>query len=373
MENNFDRIRCYDDGETVDALRRMVEYDEFFSLFRQVFPKLEKSAIKELFLSIEGSFDFQKRIVDSAVVTVINHSMDNFISSGIENLNPGGAYMFVANHRDIVLDAALLQHVMITNNRNTTQITFGNNLMTSPFIIDFGKSNKMFTVFRDSDMREQLRNSMEISEYMRTVIKDQNESIWIAQRSGRTKDGIDATQLGLLRMFAMSGTGSAKERLKELNIVPLTISYEYEPCDYLKVYETCCSKKRKYIKKEGEDFISIKLGIGGYKGCTKLVIGHSLSDFIDSLPDSMDKKEVLQAVVSEVDRQIYENYQLWPTNYIAYDLLNSCEIYSLMYTPAEKEKFISHMSAVGAKVDVDQKEFVTAFLRLYSNPVGRRK
>ena len=198
MDDNFDRVRCYTDEETVEALKRMVEYDEFFPLFKHVFPNLDKSAIKELFLSIVGSFDFQNRIVDRAVQTVIKLSMDDFSSCGVENLEPEKAYMFVANHRDIVLDAALLQHVMISNNRNTTQITFGNNLMISPFIIDFGKSNKMFTVFRDSDRREQLRNSLELSEYMRSVIKEKQESIWIAQRSGRTKDGIDATQQGLL-------------------------------------------------------------------------------------------------------------------------------------------------------------------------------
>ena len=369
MENNFDRVRCYNDWETVDALKRMVESDEFFPLFKHVFPNLDKSAIRDLFLSISGSFDFQKRIVDPAVVAVINHSMDHFSSSGIENLNTGEAFMFVSNHRDIVLDAALLQHVMISNNRNTTQITFGNNLMTSPFIIDFGKSNKMFTVFRDSDMREQLRNSQELSEYMRKVIKDQNESIWIAQRSGRTKNGMDVTQHGLLRMFAMSGKGSTKDRLKELNIVPLTISYEYEPCDYLKVYETCRSKKGKYIKNRGEDFTSITEGIVGYKGKTKLVIGNPLNDFIDSLPDTMDKKELLQMVASEVDRQIYTNYQLWPTNYIAYDLLNDGEIYASQYNAGQKTRFLEHMKAVGAKIDLDKREFEKVFLNLYANPI----
>lgn len=369
MENNFDRIRCYTDQETIEALKRMVEYDEFYPIFKNVFPNLDKPSLKELFLSINGSFDFQKRIIDHAVKTVIKFTMDEFSSAGIENLQKDAAYLFVANHRDIVLDAALLQHVMVSNDRNTTQITFGSNLMTTPFIVDFGKSNKMFTVFRDSDRREQLRNSLELSEYMRQVITSKNESIWIAQRSGRTKDGIDATQHGLLRMFAMSGKGSTKDRLKELNIVPLSISYEFEPCDYLKVYETCRSKNGKYIKKEGEDYNSIKLGIGGYKGRTKLVIGNSLFDFINSLPDGLDKKDLLQAVVSEVDRQIYENYQLWPTNYIAHDLLNGCEKYSSKYTTDEKEKFIGHMKASSSQVDLDQKEFEAAFLKLYANPI----
>lgn len=369
MENKFDRVRCYNDGETIDALKRMVEYDEFFPLFKYVFPDLDKPSIKELFLSITGSYDFQKRVVDCAVKTVINYSMDEFTSSGIENLNKNEAYLFVANHRDIVLDAALLQHVMVSNNMNTTQITFGSNLMTTPFIIDFGKSNKMFTVFRNSDLREQLRNSLELSEYMRQVIKSQNESIWIAQRAGRTKDGIDTTQQGLLRMFAMSGIGSTKDRLKELNIVPLSISYEFEPCDYLKVNETCRSKNGKYIKKEGEDFNSIKLGIAGYKGRTKLVIGNSLTNFIDSLPDAMDKKDLLQLVASEVDRQIYSNYQLWPTNYIAYDLLNDCQMYASKYNSMEKEKFIEHLNSSRSKVDLDKKEFELAFLSLYANPI----
>jgi hypothetical protein len=372
MESNFDRVRCYNDDETVDALKRMVEYDEFFPLFRHVFPDLDKPSIKELFLSITGSYDFQKRIVDRAVQTIINYSMDEFTSSGIENLDKNKAYLFVANHRDIVLDAALLQHVLVSNNMNTTQITFGSNLMITPFIVDLGKSNKMFTVFRNSDRREQLRDSLELSEYMRHVIKSRNESLWIAQRAGRTKDGIDMTQQGLLRMFAMSGTGSTKDRLKELNIVPLSISYEFEPCDYLKVNETCRSKKGKYIKKVGEDFNSIQLGIGGYKGRTKLVIGNSLTDFIESLPDAMDKKELLQVVASEVDRQVYSNYQLWPTNYIAYDLLNDSQLYASKYNSTEKEKFIAHMNSGSSKVDLDKKEFEAAFLSLYANPVSSK-
>ena len=371
MDNNFDRIRCYNDSEAVEALSRMVKYDEFFPLFKHVFPNLKKDAITELFLSITGSYDFQKRVVDRTVKTIIDFSMDEFTSSGIENLKRNEACMYVANHRDIVLDAALLQHVLVSNNMNTTQITFGSNLMSTPFVIDFGKTNKMFTVFRDSDIREQLRNSRELSEYMRHVIKTKNESIWIAQRSGRTKDGIDATQQGLLRMFSMSAKGSMKERLKELNIVPLTVSYEFEPCDYLKAYETFLSKKGKYIKKKGEDYNSIVEGIVGYKGRTKLVIGNSLSIFIDSLPDEMNKKDILKLVAFEIDRQIYKNYKLWPTNYIAFDLLNGGEKYASNYNSAEKEKFVKHMNKRLSFVDYASNELEATFLSLYANPISK--
>jgi len=369
MENTFDRIRCYDDLEAVDALKRMVEYDEFFPLFSHVFPNLQKSELRDLFLSITGSYDFQKRVMDDAVKTVIKLSMDDFSCGGIENLKKNEAYMYVANHRDIVMDAALLQHVLVTHNMNTTQITFGDNLMSSDFIIDFGKINKMFTVIRDSDRREALRNSMELSEYMRHVISSKNESVWIAQRSGRTKDGLDATQQGLLRMFTMSGNGSFKKRLKELNIVPLAISYEFEPCDYLKVYETCKTKSGKYIKKEGEDYNSVVEGIRGYKGRTKLVMGQPLSDFLDTLPDDIDKKEILKLVAAEIDRQIYANYQLWPNNYIAYDMLNSGQKHASEYTSEEKDRFVQHMNIQANRLDLTADEFKKAFLSLYANPI----
>jgi hypothetical protein len=227
----------------------------------------------------------------------------------------------------------------------------------------------MFTVIRDSDRREALRNSMELSEYMRYVIKSKKESVWIAQRSGRTKDGLDATQQGLLRMFAMSGSGSFKERLKELNNVPLAISYEFEPCDYLKVYETCKTKDAKYIKQPGEDYRSVVEGIGGYKGRTKLVMGQSLFGFIDALPDDINKKEILQLVAAEIDRQIYANYQLWPNNYIAYDILNSSEKYASEYTSEQKDRFIEHMNSQANKLDLDYEEFKTAFFELYANSV----
>ncbi len=369
MHDNFDNIRCYTDDEAVEALRRMVGYDEFYPLFRHVFPELSKTELTELFLSITGSFDFQKRVVDKAVKTVIKLSMDEFTWSGIENIKSDGAYLFVANHRDIVLDAALLQVVLVSNNMNTTQITFGSNLMTTPFIIDFGKTNKMFTVFRNPDSREQIRISKQLSEYMRFVIEVKKESLWIAQRSGRTKDGIDITQQGLLRMFSMSGNGSIKKRLKELNIVPLTISYEFEPCDYLKVYETYHSQQGKYIKKKGEDYRSIAEGISGYKGRGKLVVGEPLTNFLDSLPDPMDKKELFKAVALEIDRQIYKNYQLWPSNYIAMDMLNGNKEYSSKYSIAEKELFLEMMNKKMALVDLKEENFKSHFLQMYANPV----
>lgn len=369
IENTFDRIRCYDDLEAVEALKRMVGYDEFHPLFGPVFPNLTKSELKDLFLSITGSYDFQKRVMDDAVKTVVKFSMDDFSCEGIENLNKDEAYMYVANHRDIVMDAALLQHALVTHDMNTTQITFGDNLMFSDFIIDFGKINKMFTVIRDSDRREALRNSQELSEYMRHVIRTKKESVWIAQRSGRTKDGLDATQQGLLRMFAMSGNGSFKERLKDLNIVPLAISYEFEPCDYLKVYETCKTKDGKYIKQPGEDYRSVVEGTGGYKGRTKLVMGKCISGFIDTLPDDIDKKEILKFVAAEIDRQIYANYQLWPNNYIAFDMLNTDQRYTSKYTQEEKDRFVKHMNTCADKIDLDVEEFKTAFLSLYANPI----
>lgn len=369
MHDNFDNIRCYTDEEAVEALRRMVGYDEFYPLFRHVFPDLSKAGLTDLFLSLNGSYDFQKRVVDKAVKTVVSLSMDEFSWSGIENIKNDGAYLYVANHRDIVLDAALLQHVLVSNNMNTTQITFGSNLMTTPFIIDFGKTNKMFTVFRNPDSREQIRISKQLSEYMRYVIEVKNESLWIAQRSGRTKDGTDITQQGLLRMFSMSGNGSVKQRLKELNIVPLTISYEFEPCDYLKVFETFHAKHGKYEKKQGEDYKSIVEGIAGYKGRTKLVIGQPLTNFIDALPDSMDKKEFFKTLAAEIDRQIYKNYKLWPSNYIAEDLLHNNQKYSANYTNAEKERFLEIMNKKMALVDLKEDDFKSHFLQMYANPV----
>lgn len=368
-ENTFDRIRCYNDSEAVDALKRMVEYDEFYPVFKHVFPNLDQSALTDLFLSVTGSYDFQKRVMNDAVKTVIKFSMDEFSCEGIENLDKNEAYLYVANHRDIVMDAALLQHSLVTHDMNTTQITFGDNLMSSDFIIDFGKINKMFTVIRDADGREALRNSQELSAYMRYVIRSKKESVWIAQRPGRTKNGLDKTQEGLLRMFSMSGEGSYKDRLKDLNIVPLAISYEFEPCDYLKVYELCEKKRGKYIKKEGEDFNSVVEGIRVSKGRTKLVMGTSLSPFIDALPDDIDKKEILKVVAGEIDRQIYSNYQLWPTNYIAHDMLNAGRQYTAKYTQEEKDRFVAHMTSCAAKLDLDADEFKTAFLSLYANPI----
>jgi len=371
MDNNFDKIRCYNNTETVDALARMIECDEFDPLFKHVFPNKNQQEIREVFLSVTGSLDFQLKVMDEAVKKIIYNTIKEFSCEGIANLSKNEAYMFVANHRDIVMDAALLQHVLVSNKMNTTQITFGDNLMSSPFIIDFGKVNKMFTVIRNSDRREQVRNSMELSAYMRKTIIEDNESVWIAQRPGRTKDGLDATQQGLLRMFSMSGEGSTKERMQELNIVPLAISYEFEPCDYLKVYETVSSKNGKYTKQDDEDFKSVVGGIQGYKGRTKLVMGKPLCNFVRNLEDNLNKKDLFAKIANEIDRQIFANYKLWPNNYIAYDLLNQTKQFEAKYSSTEKEKFVSHMNSRSKLVDIDEADFRKGFLELYANPVLR--
>lgn len=369
MNNDFDEIRCYNDAEAVDALGRMMKCDEFYPLFKPVFPDKNESEIKEIFLSLTGSLDFQQKVMNEAVKTVIARTMDGFSCDGIDNLSENEAYMFVANHRDIVMDAALLQHVLVSHKMNTTQITFGDNLMSSPFIIDFGKVNKMFTVIRNSDRREQVRKSMDLSAYMRKTIIDDNESVWIAQRPGRTKNGLDATQQGLLRMFSMSGKGSVKERMQELNIVPLAISYEFEPCDYLKVYENISSHNSKYVKQGGEDFTSVLEGLKAYKGRVKLVTGKPLGDFVSRIDDNIPKKELFAIIANEIDRQIYVNYKLWPNNYIAYDLLNKSKLYEEKYSAQEKNKFISHMNSRTKLVSIDEDEFKIGFLELYANPI----
>ena len=306
-----------------------------------------------------------------AIRSIVKQTSSGLTCSGFDNIDPDNAYLFIANHRDILLDSAILQILLVEHNFETSEITFGSNLMTSEFVIDAGKVNRMFKVFRDGTKREMLTNSKRLSAYMRYAITQKNTSLWIAQRKGRTKDGNDKTEPGLLKMLNISGTGNFIENFTELNIVPLTISYEYEPCDVLKVKELYYSLKAPYKKSPGEDLNSIITGITQQKGRIHLSIGKPINDKLYKIEEKANNDKINQ-LARMIDKQIYDNFKLWKTNYIAYDILYNNGKYLNKYTSEDKKAFKNYLTKQLINIKGDKKILEKIFLNIYANPVENK-
>ena len=366
----FEDIRPYNDNEINQALRRIISDPSFDAILEFFFPDEDKNKIRE---SLAGTFtahDFQLNFMYPLVYSIVRKTSKGLTSDGFEQLTPGTPYLFVANHRDIVLDSAILQVLLLDNNHNTSEITFGSNLMINQFVIDLGKVNRMFKVVRGYNKAELIRNSQILSAYIRHTITVKENLVWIAQRPGRTKDGNDKTEAGLLKMLNMSSQRDFKESFRELNIVPLVISYEYEPCCSFKVKELLeTSLHGTYQKKPGEDLKSIVTGLTQPKGKIHLSVGKPVNNFAE-MPDEKDTlNNKINRLAGMIDEEVYSHYKLWPNNYIACDLLNKNEKYRSVYSSAEKQEFLKYMEDETGMKEGDKKTIEELFLRIYANPL----
>lgn len=365
----FDDIRPFVDAEIPDAMQRIAADPHFPTVSRYLFPTVKPSVIGAKLMACRTVRDFQQQFMYAAVSSVMKQTTDGVTVEGLERLSPDKSYLFVSNHRDIVLDAAFLQVLLEDAGLPTSEITFGANLMEGQLVTDIGKSNKMFRVERPTTVssgREFLERSCYLSEYIRYTIVEKHESVWIAQRNGRTKDGDDRTDRGIINMFILSGKGSRVEAIADLNLVPIAISYEWEPCDFLKALELYArSLGQPYIKHPGEDLNSILTGITQPKGRVHLHVGTPLTAEELAPLGGLSKAVFTAAVAEKIDHWIFGAYHLFPNNYIAYDMLHGGT--SGAYTDAEKEAFQQHLSLL-AIYDGAQalREIV---LRMYAAPV----
>ena len=277
-EKDFDKLRPYYDYEINAALKRMTASSVFPPIVNFLFPEKKIDEVKELLNNINTVYDFQTKFMHKVVRGIVEKTSAGLTFDGFENLDPNTPYLFIANHRDIVLDSAILQILLVEHKLPTSEITFGDNLMSSDFVVDFGKSNRMFIVYRGGSRAEILNNSKLLSSYIRHAITKKKNSVWIAQRNGRTKDGLDKTEDALLKMLRISSDNDFVDNFSALNIVPLTISYEYEPCGIHKVKELVASQNANYIKAPDEDFKSIITGITQKKGKIHLSAGKCIND-----------------------------------------------------------------------------------------------
>ena len=375
MEKNpkFDDIRPYYEDEIPAAMKRIASSDVFPLLANFVYPNEPLEAVRERVGNFKTVKEFQHDTMRRVNEQIIARSTTGFSCSGLERLNRDKQYLFVSNHRDIMLDACLLQYHFVVNGFDTTEITFGANLMMNPIVIDVGKSNKMFKVERPGgDIKAFYRSSVHLSEYIRYVIKEKKQSVWIAQRNGRTKNGIDATDQGIIKMFCMSEPHNKIKALADLHIAPVAISYEWEPCDILKALELYESQYTRYTKKPGEDLNSILTGIMQQKGRVHIELCQPISVAELSAFENQTNNEYHKSVAKLIDRRINTNYRLYPNNYIAHDLLYGNTKYRDMYTDEQYETFQKRLSKLDKYDTCDIDRLKEIFVGIYSNPVDNR-
>lgn len=370
--NEFTDISPYTDAEAVEALGKLADHPAVVEVSKAIFPDKEPEFLRKILKSVKSIDEFQILVMNKAVEWVLSTTAHNFSYDGIGNLKKiNGKFLAMSNHRDIILDPAITQVVLYRNAIPMTEIAVGSNLLTNKYIEYLIRSNRMIKVIRGINARQLYLSSQVLSKYIRECITSGRSSIWIAQREGRAKDGIDTTEQGLLKMLDMSGTADFTTNFEELNIVPLSISYEYEPCDILKARERLISRTQKYVKGSREDLISIMTGIEQQKGNIHLNIGSPLTHDEIEAASCCNKNDRYQAIRHAVDVRIIEGYKLWKTNYIGYDMVNHTFKYRDKYTPENVAQFTDYVEHQLDKVEKSlcRADLRDIFLRIYANPV----
>lgn len=370
--SEFDDIRPYYDAEISSAMSRIARSDVFPVLASWIFPGRDLEDVRRMVLSFKTIKEFQFGVMIPVNRQIIERSITELTFRGFEKLNPDMQYLFVSNHRDIMLDASLLQYLFAQRERDTTEITFGANLMTKGLITDIGKSNKMFRVERGGKLKDFYMSSRHLSDYIRYTLTDKKQSVWIAQRNGRTKDGDDHTDQGIIKMFCMSCPEDKIKALSQLHIVPVSISYEWESCDVMKAIELYESRLEKYIKKPGEDLTSILTGIIQHKGRVNFTLGVEITEDDLIQYDSCTNNDYHRLVAQLLDERINGAYKLYPNNYVAHDIRHGQTRFAAYYTPSDKMKFMKYMECLN-DYDVDDIDILKdLFLGIYANPVSNK-
>ncbi len=367
--SKFDDIRPFYDDEVNDALLSVAKHPMMKALMSFTFPDKDEDFWVNEFQNVHSINDFQSRFISQTVLQILERSSEGLTTSGFDQLDKNQSYLFISNHRDIVLDTSLLNLVLLEGGFVMTSSAIGDNLVKKPFLHVLAKLNRNFLVQRGVSIREQLNSSKILSEYIYKLLKEDNRSVWMAQREGRTKDGNDATQQGVLKMLAMSaGDMPLTDFFKSLKIVPLSISYEYDPTDVLKMPQLMATSRNEvYVKDDNEDFNTMLSGVLGQKKRIHLHAGKVLDKELDHIALQFENKnKQLQAVAQIIDDSILQNYKLWPTKYIAYDLLYNTNQYSEHYTGEQKQLFERRLEMrIGSSGGTMKQHF----LEMYANPV----
>jgi 1-acyl-sn-glycerol-3-phosphate acyltransferase len=367
--SKFDQIRFFDDSEVNEALLGIARDPMMNALMSFTFPDTDKKIWREQFKNIHSVSDFQHNFIAYTIHQILAKSSEGLTTSGFDKLDKQTPYLFISNHRDIVLDTSLINLVLLEKGLIMTASAIGDNLVQKTFLHDLAKLNRNFLVQRGLPLREQLKSSQIMSEYIKELLHKENRSVWIAQREGRTKDGNDVTQQGVLKMLAMAAEDMPlADYFKTLKIVPVSISYEYDPTDSLKMPQLLARHRdEEYVKGKDEDFMTMLSGVLGQKKRIHLHAGNVLDTELDDIAANFENKnKQLQAIAQIIDDSIIQNYRLWPTKFIAYDLLHNTDTYADQYTEQEKQLFVRRLEMRIDPSDAISKEF---FLTMYANPL----
>jgi hypothetical protein len=355
------------------VIDRLLKDPTFKQVVGSIFPEEDWKATEALMKTFKTKRDFQWGLSKDTVMQLAGRTASSIDCSGFENIEKDGVYTYISNHRDIVLDASILCSALANNDYDTAEIAIGDNLLLAPWIEDLVRLNKSFIVKRGVSFRQMLEVSTHLSRYIHFAIKEKKESVWIAQREGRAKDSNDRTQESLLKMLAMGGDKDFLGNIKELNITPVSLSYEYDPCDYLKAKEF--QQRRddfEFKKSQQDDLISMKTGLFGYKGNIHFQFGYPINTSLAELDSNTNKNELNTQIVSLIDKEIFLNYRFYPINYIAYDRLSGENLFNENYTAADSKKFDTYLQKQLDKIDLPNREipFLTEkILEMYANPL----
>ena len=366
----FDAIRPFYDSEINEALHDVANHPMMKTMMNFTFPEVEDEVWKEQLKKTHSIRDFQCNFIYNTIQRVLEKSSEGLTTSGFEKLEKNTSYLFISNHRDILLDTTLLNVCLFEHGLVMTASAIGDNLVKKAFLSTLAKLNRNFLVLRGQTPREMLQSSKLLAEYIGQLLLRENRSVWIAQREGRTKDGNDETNPGVLKMIGMgSDEPNLMDYFKKLKIVPVSISYEYDPTDVLKMPQLMAEANNEvYVKEKNEDFMTILSGIMGTKKRIHISVGDVLDTEIDQIVAENDNaNKQIQALAQVIDDSVLKNYHLWPTNFIAYDILNGTDKFSHLYKESEKSLFERRL---GMRIgNTDNPVARQGFLAMYANPV----
>ena len=389
VKKMFDDIRPYNDIETGLALKRVAASPLIEPMVDFLFPGQNSNEFRALLSSVESVDDFQQKAMSKAIESIVKQTTAGLTCNGIEYFRSDNdskgvgikKFLMLSNHRDIVLDSAFIQILFFRNSLPLSEIAVGDNLMINPFIEDLIRSNRMIKVIRSDNPREVYAASKVLSEYIREKITSNESSIWLAHRNGRTKDGFDVTEQGLIKMLDMSGRGDFVDDFEEISIMPVSVSYEYEPCDLLKAIEVWYTKEQGgYKKKGGEDLVSILTGLKQKKGNVHVNFCKPITREELEEADSYEKNDKFRKLAEIMDSRILPAFKLWPNNYVAADMLekesgnSKIKDFSSFYTPIESKTFNEYVEKQIDKVPegVDKDAVKKIFIGIYATPVHNR-
>lgn len=371
---NFDDIRPLNNNEVKDAIEALVTNEDFERAFRYIKPDVNWKEFSETMRSFKTKEDFKSKLAYEAVMMVANKTTFSLTISGRSRLpKDKKPCTFISNHRDIVLDASFLNVMLYDVGYGMTQVAIGDNLMIRPWIETLVRLNNSFIVKRGVSVRQMLDVSRTLSAYIRHTINETKESIWIAQREGRAKDSNDRTQGSVLKMLNMSGDKDVVSNIMDLNIFPVAISYEYDPCDFLKAKEFQMKRDDpNYVKSQRDDLLSMETGILNNKGRVHFTLTQPINDQLAALDKDMEKNELIAAIANIIDKEIYKHYRFYPCNYVAYDMLTGTKRFSSNYGLIDKKHFEEYLQGQLDKIVLANKDEAflrTKILEMYTNPL----